>query len=189
MRSQCAQFTLATADPCVRSTDPQDGAAAGPKCKYGHTLTRSVTGSVSDREGREALGGVRPAVGPQSSWRSKGPIAKDLQTWHLQADPQDRDPKHPTCGPPHGHDGTHRHTRLAFTTHRSTEINPTNRALVTSARLGHAQTFFVEIYNPASVTQTILGLADDSSQTAEPDHLTVSETRTVRGDAVPARYT
>ena len=63
------------------------------------------------------------------------------------------------------------------------------RALVTSARPGHAQTFFVEIYNPASVTQTILGLADDSSQTAEPDHLTVSETRTVRGDAVPARYT
>ncbi len=64
VRSQCARFTLATADPCVRSTDPQDGAAAGPKCKYGHTLSCSVIGWVSDRGGREALGGVRPAVGP-----------------------------------------------------------------------------------------------------------------------------
>jgi hypothetical protein len=62
-------------------------------------------------------------------------------------------------------------------------------ALVTAPRPGHAQTFAVEVYNPSSVTQTVLGLADDTSQTLEPERLTVSTTSTAVGDAMLARYT
>jgi hypothetical protein len=56
-------------------------------------------------------------------------------------------------------------------------------AEVTPARPGHAQTFSVDVENPSSVTQTILGLAYDTSHTAEPEQLTISTTDTATGDA------
>jgi hypothetical protein len=60
---------------------------------------------------------------------------------------------------------------------------------VTPARPGHAQTFSVDVENPSSVTQTILGLAYDTSHTAEPEQLTISTTDTATGDATLAHYT
>jgi hypothetical protein len=62
-------------------------------------------------------------------------------------------------------------------------------ASVIAPRPGHAQTFAVEVRNPSSVTQTVLGLADDTSQTLEPERLTVSTSSTAVGDAMLAHYT
>ena len=62
-------------------------------------------------------------------------------------------------------------------------------AEVVPARPGHAQRFSVEVENPSSVTQTILGLAYDTSQTAEPEQLTVSTVDTGTGDEMLAHYT
>jgi hypothetical protein len=62
-------------------------------------------------------------------------------------------------------------------------------AEVVPARPGQMQTFSVEVQNPSSVTQTVLGLAYDTSQTAEPERLTVSTVDTGVGDAMLAHYT
>jgi hypothetical protein len=62
-------------------------------------------------------------------------------------------------------------------------------ASVARARPGHWQTFSVDVENPSSVTQTVLGLAFDSSDTAQPERLTISSVDTGLGDAMLARYT
>jgi hypothetical protein len=49
------------------------------------------------------------------------------------------------------------------------------RAMQVSPRPGHMQVFYVEILNPAPVTQTILGLTSDGrGPVAEPTHLDVA---------------
>lgn len=54
--------------------------------------------------------------------------------------------------------------------------------LVASARPGHQQTFYIDVENPSSVTQTILGLPYNNNPklVAEPDHLTISAVDTAR---------
>jgi hypothetical protein len=54
--------------------------------------------------------------------------------------------------------------------------------LVVSARPGHSQTFYIDVENPSSVTQTILGLPYNNNPrlVAEPDHLTISAVDTAR---------
>jgi hypothetical protein len=54
-------------------------------------------------------------------------------------------------------------------------------ASVVPPRPGHSQTFGMDIYNPSSVTQTVLGLTDgaelgNADFRAEPEHLTISTT-------------
>ena len=61
-------------------------------------------------------------------------------------------------------------------------------AMVIPARPNHWQTFSVQVHNPSSVTQTILGLAT-VAPTAEPERLTVSTTSTAVGDEMRAHYT
>lgn len=60
--------------------------------------------------------------------------------------------------------------------------------LVIPARPKQWQTFSVQVHNPSSVTQTILGQAGGSGATAEPERLTVSTTSTATGDPMRADY-
>jgi hypothetical protein len=71
---------------------------------------------------------------------------------------------------------------------RSVDAGPYH-ALVIPPRPGHAQTFAIDVHNPSSVTQTLLGLAYDNTDTAEPERVTVSTTSTAMGDARLAQYT
>ena len=55
-------------------------------------------------------------------------------------------------------------------------------------RPGHPQTFEIEVYNPSSVTQTILGLAYNDQGVAEPEHLLISTVDTAVGDSSRVHY-
>ena len=61
-------------------------------------------------------------------------------------------------------------------------------ASIAPPRPGHPQTFEIEVYNPASVTQTIVGLAYNEKGVAEPDHLLISAVDTAVGDSSRVRY-
>jgi hypothetical protein len=61
-------------------------------------------------------------------------------------------------------------------------------ASIAPPRPGHPQTFEIEIYNASSVTQTIVGLAYNNQDVAEPDHLLISAVDTSVGDLSTVRY-
>jgi hypothetical protein len=61
--------------------------------------------------------------------------------------------------------------------------------IVTPPRLNQPQTFAVDVYNPAPVTQTIMGLSYSTKHTAEPESLSVSTVSTAVGDAMTVPYT
>jgi hypothetical protein len=52
--------------------------------------------------------------------------------------------------------------------------------MVAPSRPGHSQSFYVEISNDSSVTQTILGIEDFGSGLAQREHLAVSTTNDYR---------
>lgn len=62
-------------------------------------------------------------------------------------------------------------------------------ASIAAPRPGHPQTFEIEVLNPSSVTQTIVGLAFSNEGLAEPDHLAISAVDTAVGDPSRVRYT